>query len=229
MERDALSLVARTTHNEIPGRNHAQCTKCISLHLVLPAMASLESTSQKFSSAFESCHNVHCTFFFFFFFFFFSFFFFFFFFFLALDNTDQCELGYSPGISPTRICGGRAPVSFPAMYQGPGLVHVGKYKVTKIICLPQHLAIVSEFESCTVKVGQAMWQLWRNGRSEWVNAIWLNCHHELCRALWCRQKLEKYHQPWSLANQRRFGQMGLGYKSYITFIFPDIVPNGQTK
>ena len=36
-------------------------------------MASLESTSPKFSSAFESCHNVHCTFLSFFFFFFFFF------------------------------------------------------------------------------------------------------------------------------------------------------------
>ena len=36
---------------------------------------------------------------------------------------------------------------------------VGKYKVTKIVCLPQQTAIVLEFESCTVKVGQATWQL----------------------------------------------------------------------
>ena len=36
---------------------------------------------------------------------------------------------------------------------------VGKYKVTNIVCLPQQTAIVSEFESCTVKVGQAIWQL----------------------------------------------------------------------
>ena len=32
---------------------------------------------------------------------------------------------------------------------------VGKYKVTKIVCLTQQTAIVSEFEGCTVKVGQA--------------------------------------------------------------------------
>ena len=29
---------------------------------------------------------------------------------------------------------------------------VGKYKVTKIVCLPQHTAIVSEFESCTKEI-----------------------------------------------------------------------------
>ena len=32
---------------------------------------------------------------------------------------------------------------------------VGKYKVTKIVCLTQQTAIVSEFQGCTVKVGQA--------------------------------------------------------------------------
>ena len=71
-------------------------------------MASLESTSPKCSSAFESCHNVHCTFFFFFFFFFF---------FVALDNTDQCiHLGTRPAHHQLAFASGRAPVSFPVSY-----------------------------------------------------------------------------------------------------------------
>ena len=65
-------------------------------------MASLESTSPKFSSAFESCHNVHCTFFF-----------------LALNNTDQCiHLGTHPAHHQLAFASGRAPVSFPgSMYK----------------------------------------------------------------------------------------------------------------
>ena len=77
-----------------------------------------------------------------------------------------CNFRNGPQKWPVIVAFRPAPPSRYIMYKvsRPWDCIVGYYNVTKNVCLPSQtaIAIVSRSESCTVKVGQATWQLWCN-------------------------------------------------------------------
>ena len=109
MERDALSLVARTTHNEIPGRDFMLSAQSAFHYTYIvnnqswpPLSPPLPSFPLHLSLVIMCIVLLS--------------FFLLFFFFFALDNTDQCiHLGTRPAHHQLAFASGRAPVSFPVI------------------------------------------------------------------------------------------------------------------